>query len=232
MKKILIVCEESQRVCISFRERGFEAYSCDLLDCSGGHPEWHIKGNCLSFVNGNCSFYTVDGTRHIISGVWDLVVGHPPCTYFSNATAVNLGRKDNPDVFNEEWRNRFFANRDLMYDLFLHIYNCNAKYVAVENVIGYLNTHFRKPDQIVQPFYFGEPYRKATCLWLRNLPLLNPTEIVVPTCKWVRHTLKERNDLDGYLYKGRYTAKERSTTFWGIARAMAVQWGNFLENNV
>lgn len=105
---ILIACEESQRVCMAFRERGHEAYSCDIQECSGGHNEWHIMQDVLPLLNGRCNFKTMDGTEHSIDGKWDLIIAHPPCTYFSNATMVNLGRKDHPDVFNEEWKMSFF----------------------------------------------------------------------------------------------------------------------------
>ncbi len=222
--RVLIACEESQCVCSAFRELGHLAYSCDIIECSGGHPEWHIKQDVIPLLNGNCSFITMDGKTHSIKGTWDIIIAHPPCTWFSNATMVNLGRKDNPNVFNEKWREEFFQKRDKAFEFFLAIWNCNCPHIAIENVVGWLNTHFRKPTQIIQPFYFGEPYRKATCLWLYNLPMLKPTRVVEPTSKWVRHTLKNRNDLIGYKYKGVYGSKIRSKTFPGIARAMAKQW--------
>lgn len=113
----------------------------------------------------------------------------------------------------------------LMFALFLAIWCCNCERICIENVVGWLNSHFRKPTQIIQPFEYGEPFRKATCLWLYGLPKLKPTKIVEPTCKWVRHTLKKKDDLKGYQEKGVYTAKERAKTFEGIAKAMAEQWG-------
>ena len=109
--KVLVACEESQAVCKAFREKGHEAYSCDIIDCSGGHPEWHIKCDVLSLLNGYCLFETMDGIKHYINAKWDMIIAHPPCTYFSNATMVNLGRKDKPHIFNEEWKKRFFTNR-------------------------------------------------------------------------------------------------------------------------
>ena len=165
-----------------------------------------------------------------LRGGWDLIIAHPPCTWFSNATMVNLGRKDRPDVFNEAWRDRFIVNQKKAFDFFLKIWNCNCTHIACENVVGWLSTHFRKPTQIVQPYYFGEPYRKATCLWLYNLPTLKATDMVDPQCKWVRHHLKAKNDLDGYALKGVYSSKERSKTFEGIANAMAKQWGDYVAN--
>lgn len=222
--RVLIACEESQRVCTEFRERGHESYSCDIQECSGGHPEWHIMQDVLPLLNGRCKFKTCDGKEHCIDGKWDLIIAHPPCTYFSNATMVNLGRKDHPEVFNEEWRQNFYRKRDAAFQFVMSIYSADCDRIAIENVVGYLNTHFKKPTQIIQPFFFGEPYRKATCLWLKGLPKLEPTEIVRPTCKWVKHNLKTKDDLKGYEKAGVLTAKERSKTFKGIAKAMSEQW--------
>ena len=223
--KILVACEESQRVCTAFREKGHEAYSCDLVECSGGNPEWHIRWDVLPLLNGRCSFLTCDGKMHRIDGRWDLIIAHPPCTYFSNATMVNLGRKDRPDVFNEEWRNRFFQNRDAAFDFVMKIWNADCDCIAIENVVGYLSAHFRKPSQYIEPYMFGDPWKKKTCLWLKNLPKLKETEVVKPAGKWVRHHLKSKNDLDGYSVAGVYSAEERAKTFPGIAKAMADQWG-------
>lgn len=222
---VLVACEESQRVCKAFRDKGHFAFSCDIMPCSGGYPEWHIQSDVLPLLNGFCSFNTMDGSMYSLSCKWDMIIAHPPCTYFSNATAVNLGRKDNPAVFNDEWRANFYIKRRLAFEFVQRIWYCNCDKVVIENVVGYLNTHFMKPTQIIQPFMFGEPYRKATCLWERGVLPLVPTDIVQPTCKWVRHTLKTKNDLAGYKYKGVYSASERSKTFLGIANAMADQWG-------
>lgn len=241
--KVLVACEESQTVCKAFREKGHEAYSCDLVECSGGHPEWHIKGDALSVLNPKdinvtmpldqmqhivygIKFETMDGKQHFINGKWDLIIAHPPCTYFSNATMVNLGRKDKPDVFNEEWKKRFYENRDKAFEFAMKIWNADCEKIAMENVVGYLSTHFRKPSQYIEPYLFGDPWKKKTCLWLKNLPPLQETDVVTPTGKWVRHHLKKKNDLDGYAVAGKYSAKERSKTFNGIAKAMADQWGS------
>lgn len=223
--KILVACEESQAVCKAFRARGHEAYSCDIIECSGGHPEWHIQGDVIPLLNGKCSFKTCDGAEHTVVGKWDMIIAHPPCTYFSNATMVNLGRKDRPDVFNEEWRKRFFQKRDNAFDFVMKIWNADCEKIAIENVVGYLSTHFRKPSQYIEPFWFGDPWKKKTCLWLKNLPPLDPTNVVTPSGKWVRQHLKNKNDLAGYENRGVYSAKERSRTFLGIAAAMAEQWG-------
>ena len=231
--KVLIACEESQRVCIEFRKLGHEAYSCDIQECSGGHPEWHIHDDVLRYLNGASDdfcraelvFYTQDGSPHLLPWKWDLIIAHPPCTFFSNATMVNLGRKDKPNVFNDEWKKNFYVKRSNAFGFVQSIWSANCDKIVIENVVGYLNTHFMKPTQIIQPFYFGEPFRKATCLWIKGLQPLVPTDVVVPNCKWVKHNLKSKNDLVGYQFKGVYTAKERSKTFIGVAKAMAEQWG-------
>ena len=223
--KVLVACEESQTVCKAFRAKGHEAYSCDIQMCSGGHSEWHILQDVIPLLNGNCEFKTVDGESHFIEGKWDLIIAHPPCTYFSNATMVNLGRKDNPEVFNDEWRKRFYVNRDNAFEFVKTIYNADCEKICIENVVGYLSTHFKKPTQYIEPYYFGDPWKKKTCLWLKGLDPLEHTKVVEPRGKWVRHHLKTRNDLDGYEVGGVYSAKERSKTFEGIAYAMADQWG-------
>lgn len=238
--KVLVACEESQTVCKAFRKRGHEAYSCDIMECSGGHPEWHIKGDVLSLLHpkwydinrdgvGNqwegYIFQTVDGKTHQFEGKWDLIIAHPPCTYFSNATMVNLGRKDNPEVFNDEWKENFYKKRKKAFEFVLKIWGADCDRICIENVVGYLSTHFTKPSQYIDPYYFGDPWKKKTCLWLKNLPILKKTNEVIPTGKWVRHHLKTKNDLNGYVNRGVYFAKERSKTFQGIADAMAEQWG-------
>lgn len=223
--KVLVACEESQVVCKAFREKGHLAFSCDIQECSGGHPEWHIKGDVLRLLNGNCDFTTMDGTYHLLQGKWDLIIAHPPCTYFSNATMVNLGRKDRPEVFNDEWKQRFYANRERAFEFVKTIYNAECEKICIENVVGYLSTHFKKPSQYIEPYYFGDPWKKKTCLWLKNLPKLEKNNEVIPKGKWVRHHLKSKNDLVGYENGGVYSAKERSRTFIGIAKAMAEQWG-------
>jgi site-specific DNA-cytosine methylase len=222
---VLIACEESQRVCKAFREKGHSAFSCDIQECSGGHPEWHIKGDVLPLLNGNCIFVTQSGELCAITQRWDLIIAHPPCTYFSNATMVNLGRKDKPHIFNDKWKQDFLKKRQNALDFVKVIYNAECEKICIENVVGYLSNNFKKPSQYIEPYYFGEPWRKKTCLWLKGLPLLMPTEMVDPTGKWVRHHLKTKNDLNGYKKAGVYSAKERSKTFVGVAKAMAEQWG-------
>lgn len=223
---VLVACECSQVVCSSFRSLGHNAFSCDIVDQYGGHPEWHIQQDVLPLLNGSCKFTTTDGKSHIIEGKWDLIIAHPPCTYFSNATMVNLGRKDYPEVFNDEWREKFFNQRAKSLEFVKAIYNCDCDRICIENVVGYLSTHFMKPSQYIQPYFFGDPWVKKTCLFLKGLPCLIPTHIVEPRGKWVRHHLKSKNDLVGYEFSGVYSAKERSKTFTGIGLAMAEQWGD------
>jgi site-specific DNA-cytosine methylase len=223
--KILIACEESQTVCKAFRAKGHEAYSCDIIECSGGHPEWHIKQDVVPLLNGRCSFKTCDGAEHSIDGKWDMIIAHPPCTYFSNATNCNLTRKDYPEVFNDEWKARFYQNREAALNFVQTIANADCDKICIENVVGYLSTHFKKPTQYIEPYYFGEPWKKKTCLWLKGLPKLEATKVVEPQGKWVKHYLTYGNDLKGYKNKGVYTARERSKTFVGVALAMAEQWG-------
>lgn len=214
--KVLIACEESQEVCKAFREHGHEAYSCDLQDCSGGHPEWHIKGNALLYINGNCDFITQGGVWQSIEK-WDLMIAHPPCTDL----AVSGAR-----WFPEKQKN-FQQQKSCV--LFMQMMCANAERVAIENPIGIMSQCYRKPDQIIQPYQFGHPARKSTCLWLRNLPKLQPTEIVEPElieykCKNGK-TVRFSADY-GVGYSRDKEAKRRSKTYPGIAQAMAEQWGD------
>ena len=200
--KVLIACEESQEVCKAFRERGHEAYSCDLQDCSGSHPEWHIMGDVLPLLNGNCSFITRGGQWVNIDGRWDLIIAHPPCTHLASSGA------------------RWFREKQMDYRqqkscvLFMQMMLANADRVAVENPVGIMSRCYRRPDQIIQPWQFGHGETKATCLWLKNLPELVPTEIVEGREQRVWRMPPSEN-----------RAKERSKTYPGIAKAMAEQWG-------
>ena len=194
--KVLIACEESQAVTIEFRKLGHEAYSCDVLPCSGGHPEWHIQGDVIPQL----------------SKKWDLVVGFPPCTWLCQAMRTNAARKDRPNI-----TPIFETEREKAFLFFMSIYNSNSKKVAVENPIGYMNQKniFRKPDQIIRPWMFGHGYRKDVCLWLRGLPVLLPTKIV-----------SGRKKLDFWSTKRNLNGVSlKSKTFPGIAKAMAEQWG-------
>lgn len=153
--KVLIACEESQRVCAAFRERGHEAYSCDIIDQSGGHPEWHVMQDVLPLLNGNCEFETTDGTRHKIDGKWDLIIAHPPCTYLT----VTGNRWFNVEKYGERAVQRY-VDRKKAVKIFMHFVNANCKKIAIENPVGIMSTEYRKPNQIIQPYMFGEAAEK------------------------------------------------------------------------
>lgn len=211
--KVLVACEESQRVCIAFRERGHEAYSCDIQECSGGHPEWHIQGDVIPILNGDCSFYDAQGGRHNIDGKWDLIIAHPPCTYISNA-GVRFLYPGGKGILNEDRLRKGIAATHF----FLRFLYADCDKIAIENPIPSTVYCLPKYDQIIQPWMFGHPVQKKTCLWLKGLTPLLPTEICaerqsskVPG-NWFNHGGKERQ-------------KNRAKTFPGIAKAMAEQWG-------
>nr|DAG56052.1 MAG TPA: tRNA (cytosine(38)-C(5))-methyltransferase [Caudoviricetes sp.] len=162
---ILVACEESQRVCIEFRKLGFNAFSCDIRACSGDHPEWHIQGDVIKVMQAY-DFETMTLERHAIHG-WDCMIAFPPCTYLTNTG----NRWFNVERYGEKARERI-AQRIKAREFFMRLYNANIKHIAIENPIGHINTAFRKPDQIIQPYFFGDPERKSTCLWLKGLPPL------------------------------------------------------------
>lgn len=171
--KVLVACEESQRVCAAFRQKGHEAYSCDIQECSGGHPEWHILGDVLPILNGNTKFITQDGRPHYISGKWDIIIAHPPCTYLT----VTGNRWFNIEKYGKKAIKRYEQRKEAI-QFFFRIVNANCDKIAIENPIGIMSTVWGKPTQIIQPFMFGEPFEKKTCLWLKNLPKLNSTKLV------------------------------------------------------
>lgn len=212
--KVLVACEESQEVCKAFRARGHEAFSCDILDCSGDHPEWHYKGDVLP----------------LLSDYWDLIIAHPPCTYLT----VAGNRWFNVERYGSKALERLERRREAI-DFFMYFVYANAPRIAIENPIGVMSRMYRKPDQIIQPFMFGHPYAKSTCLWLKNLPPLVPTDIVEP------ERIHSAGKSGGYSGASWYatdengkilswndprTARIRSKTYRGIAQAMADQWGN------
>lgn len=211
---VLVACEESQRVCMEFRRLGYEAYSCDTQPCSGGHPEWHIQTDVLPLLNGNCSFQTVDGAEHGISGKWDMIIAFPPCTHLavSGARYFEEKRKD--------------GRQQQGIDFFMRFVDADCEKIAIENPVGIMSTKYRKPDQIIQLYEFGHTERKSTCLWLRGLPKLVPTEIVEPELHICRNgVIDSKWHYDTYNLPRKIRARERSKTFSGIARAMAEQWG-------
>lgn len=207
--KVLVACEESQRVCTAFRERGHEAYSCDIIECSGGHPEWHIMQDVLPLLNGFCGFDTMDGVHHYLGRRWDLIIAHPPCTHL----AVSGMR-----WFKEGVKPQYL--QDEAADFFMRMINAQCEKIAVENPICVMSTRYRKPDQIINPYQFGHPEQKKTCLWLKGLPRLIETNNVYE--KMMLLPEKERAKI---WWMGSKKSKERSKTFPGIAKAMAEQWG-------
>lgn len=215
--KVLIACEESQTVCTAFRERGIEAYSCDLQEPSGGHPERHILGDALKAVEGG-RIVTMDGKEHYIDK-WDLLIAHPPCTYLSNAGArwLYAGHE-----LNNERHERGLAGKQL----FLSFYNANISHICIENPVPSRVYNLPAYSQTVQPYQFGHDVTKKTCLWLKGLPPLTPTEVVVP--KKGREIIKKDGSrrLSCWVMerRGSERAKARSKTFPGIAAAMADQW--------
>lgn len=218
--KVLVCCEESQRVCSAFRDKRHEAYSCDIIEPSGGHPEWHIKGDVLPYINGNCSFTTMDGVTHTIEGKWDLLICHPPCTYMSVAGASRMyptkGQIDNERLAKALEAKAFF----------MRFINADCDRIAVENPTPLKVVGLPQYTQAIQPYEYGHPYSKRTCLWLKGLPKLQPTEIVKEHVPFVNGGSKKADgsarSKQGLAYQ---TAGERSKTFEGIAKAMADQWG-------
>lgn len=220
---VLIACEESQRVCKAFRERGFEAYSADIQEPSGGHPEWHILGDVLAILNGG-NFETMDGKTHNVEK-WDLIIAHPPCTFLSNAGACRLYPKAG-QLDTERYKKGLKAK-----EFFMKFYNANCEHIAIENPIPSKIYCLPKYTQTIQPYEYGEPYSKKTCLWLKKLPMLRPTNIIKEYKPYVScgtsHN-KGNKEKMGVSRKGG-AAKVRSKTFEGIAVAMAKQWGNYIK---
>lgn len=218
---VLIACEESQRICLEFRKRGHNAFSCDLQECSGGMPQYHIVGDCLNLLNGFCIFKTQDNQIHCIGKKWDLIIAHPPCTYLSNVGAVRLfPQKGKLNI--ERYKKGLEAK-----DFFMQIYNADCDKICIENSVATKIYNLPNYSQIIQPYEFGHPYSKKTCLWLKNLPPLFPTKIVKDNIiSWVSGGSKDQH---GNPRKNKGTvfrdSKTRSKTFQGIAQAMAKQWG-------
>ena len=194
--KVLVACEFSQVVCKAFRKRKHEAYSCDILPCEGGHPEWHIQDDVLKHLDDE----------------WDLMIAHPPCIYLCNSGA--------------RWWGKRRKEQTLAIKFVVTLMDSKIKKIAIENPIGILSTKVCKPAQIIQPYQFGHPHWKSTCLWLNNLPLLKPTKIVKPEEKLCGG--KKPGRISSQLHRlppSKNRSKLRSLTFHGIADAMAAQWG-------
>jgi hypothetical protein len=223
---VLVACEESQAVTIEMRKVGIEAYSCDIIDCSGGHPEWHIKWDALALVNGNCSFMTCDGELHRIDGKWDMLIAHPPCTYMSKAGArwmfPKAGQIDKARLeLALEAKSFFFA-----------FVNADCDKIAVENPRPLKIVCLPTPSQVVQPYEYGHPYSKATCLWLKGLPKLNPTKVINCYTPFLPSNTGAFSRGGGGSRGVAKDAKAASKTFPGIAKAMAEQWGKPLLRDI
>lgn len=206
--KVLIACEESQTIAKEFRNLGHEAFSCDLEPCSGGHPEWHLQEDAL----------VVARREH-----WDLMIAHPPCTFLT-VTGNKWMKPEFKDRFPQRAQQREQAKQ-----FFLDLYNVPIEHVAIENPVGIMSTCFRKPDQYVHPYHFGDPHSKKTGWWTRNLPALRHTQIVEPqfyTCR------DGRRDPLWHVESLKLPAKERSKfrskTFKGMAKAIAEQWSAYV----
>lgn len=216
--KVLVACEESQVVCKAFRAKGHEAYSCDVQNCSGGRPEWHIKNDVLKIINGNTLFVTCDWVTHIIDR-WDLIIAHPPCTRLcsSGQRWMYYGTP--------EYRGKKKFEQTQAIDFFMKMVNADCDKIAVENPVGIMSSLYRKPDCIYNPYDFsGETECKKTCLWLKNLPPLVPTQNL-PKEKRTQNIWKAVFDGKQYSYHDPEVAKLRSKTPDGVASAMAEQWG-------
>lgn len=223
---ILIACEESQAVCIEMRAIGLEAYSCDIQECSGGHPEWHIMGDVIPLLNGFCRFHTMDGAWHELDDRWEMIIAHPPCTYLTNTG----NRWFNVERYGSKAIQRH-KDRESAVDFFMAFANADCPRIAIENPVGHMSTAWRKPNQIVHPYMFGDPERKATALWTKGLPTLQPTKIVEP--RIVVYKNGKGTDSPWHVESMKLPpderAKMRSKTFQGIARAFATQWGSPLK---
>lgn len=219
--RILVACEESQAVTKELRCLGHEAYSCDIIECSGGHPEWHIRQDVLPLLNGFCEFNTDDGAEHSIDGKWDMIIAFPPCTYLT----VTGNRWFNVERYGEKAVQRQKDREDAI-NFFMAFANADCERIAIENPIGIMSSTWRKPNQIINPYEFGDPFEKKTCLWLKGLPELKETNVVeVPP----RKRFDSGKSMPTWYAEAWHLPKEeraklRSKTFPGIAKAMAEQW--------
>ena len=206
--KVLVACEESQTVCKAFRERGHEAYSCDIQEPSGGHPEWHIKADAIEIL---------------FSQKWDLVIAHPPCTYLSNAGACRLYPK--AGEIDKDRYIKWLKGKEFFMAFWW--YGKNGGRIAIENPIPSKVFELPEKSQVIQPYLYGDPYTKKTYLWLFNLPKLQPTNIVEERRLYVcgNAEIWKKQAANGVVYGKEKSAKHRSKTFPGIAAAMAEQWG-------
>jgi len=203
MAKVLVACEESQIVCINFRAKGLEAYSCDIEECSGGKPEWHLKGDVRDYLNED----------------WDAIIAFPPCTDLAVSGAAWFEKKRKEGI------------QQKSIDFFMLFANNKCQKIAIENPVGIMSTVYRKPDQIIQPYQFGDAFSKKTCLWLKGLPKLQSTN-VVDKGEFITYSSGKRMPkwyADAFRLKPKERAKLRSKTFKGIASAMADQWAPVID---
>lgn len=231
---VLIACEESQTVCKAFRKLGFNAYSCDLLPCSGDHPEWHFKSDVFKIINNNGGLLQ-NGKTKFIKGKWDLMIAHPPCTFLSVSGARWYYHPEDGHLPVEKRRPHpnfptRLKDKEAAVKFFMKLSKVNIDRIAIENPIGIMSKLWRKPDQIVQPYMFGDEATKTTCLWLKNLPLLVPTQVVG---KGERVVLSSGRSLPKWYSDSFHTSIPtelrrtlRSKTFQGFADAMAKQWSD------
>ena len=208
--KILVACEESQRVCKAFRAKGHEAYSCDIEFCSGGAPQWHIWQDVTPYINGNCTFRTCDGQAHTVEQ-WDMIIAFPPCTYLSKAGSCNLIRNGEID---EE---RLQKGKEAA-EFFYKFYNANCPRICIENPVPMQMFGLPKHTQKIEPYMFGVPVSKTTYLWLKGLPRLCPTNVIEPQFTFNTYP-PFKNSF------GKYRQRNRSKTFEEVAAAMALSWG-------
>ena len=218
---VLVACEESQRVCKAFRDKGHIAFSCDIDTQSGGFPQWHIRQDVIPLLNGFCTFTTEDGVIHNINRKWDMIIGFPPCTYLTVAGAARLYPQKG--VLNQE---RYEKGVEAA-NFFKAILNADCEKIVVENPTPMKVFELPNYNQVIEPFMFGHPYKKRTCLWLKGVKPLEPTELITENIvSWVSGGSKDKN---GNPRKRETTnfrdAKTRSKTFEGVALAMAEQWG-------
>ena len=232
--KVLVACEESQEVCKAFREKGHEAYSCDIINCSGGHPQWHIMDDVLKILTGG-KFKTMDGRSHCISN-WDMIIAFPPCTHLAVSGARHFEKKRTDG-----------RQRDGI-EFFCKFLEVECERVVIENPVGiisgdYIPKYFpdlaerfnlpQKPTQIIHPWMFGDNYSKSTCLWEKGVKPLEPIIKNQPELEWFewidRKTGKKKRQpkwfADAWKLPAEERARVRSKTFPGIAKAMAEQWG-------
>lgn len=201
--KVLVACEESQEVCKAFRALGHEAYSCDIQPCSGGHPEWHIQVNAIELLKIR----------------WDLIIAHPPCTYMANSGAVRM--KVHGELVKQRYENAMQAK-----EFFMKFYNADCRKICIENPTPMRIIGLPQYSQAIQPYWFGHPYRKRTCLWLKGLPPLLPTDVLSYHEPYVNGGCKDSyGNYRKFQGRKERDPKNRSKTFPGIAKAMAEQWG-------